>query len=471
MRFVSTLLILGLWLCASTAHSNATKEHILEFVPEKYRELYSRVLADPQNPQVLFDTARELDTSGAPVLALRLYHRLLLQRRLAGQLQALRIRVAEIEYEEGNAAGALAQLELLETETTDPKLLGAAKALRERFGVIGSQHDITGRVAIGVQTHSNANRAPDGALDFVVPSEFGTAVPTQVDTPNADTSTYLDLLVKHRFRSSELGPMALESDLRIFGENYTEEDDFDRFYGEARLGLRRNIALDAPAQSSAKAYLWGRLNAFDGEIYSVTPGLGLELRYWLRSDFVLTMNQKAGWRFHGPAADVDQPISPISPSSTLEFSEVPSIDGRDRNGVLTESSLGLLWLPEEDVRVFVKPSFTFVDAKDEATSRFEFEISGGVGLRIADLSLVEEQPGRLIFSGSYGHHRYRDIDPAINPVVKRHDNHFALNAELQLPLFGDIYGSGGVRWSKSTSVLSGFDSNNTSGFLEIGWNF
>ena len=468
MRIVSALLFMMLCYCGSTAHSNSARERVLEFVPEEYREIYARVLAEPRNPQVLFDTARELDTRGATVLALRLYHRLLLQRGLARRLQPLRLRVAEIEFAQDNAAGALAQLELLEAETADPKLLGAADALRERFGHIGAQHVITGSVAIGVQSHSNANRASDGTLDFEIPRGFGTVEPTPITTPNADTSTYLDLLIKHRFRSGELGPMAIESDLRFFGENYAEEDDFDRFYGEARLGLRRDLTSQTPGRTSTKAYAWGKLHAFDGEVYSLTPGLGVELRHLLDTDLELSVTQEAGWRFHGSAAEVGQPVSP---DPALEFFELPSVDGSDRDGILTETSVGLYWAWHPDVQVFLRPGFSFVDAKDDAASRYELEVSVGITLRIPELSWVETQPGRLFFAGSYGHHRYLEIDPAINPFVKRHDNHFALSAELQLPLFGDVYGSGGLRWTKSNSVLSGFDYKNTSGFLGIGWRF
>ncbi|MEM6623623.1 MAG: tetratricopeptide repeat protein [Pseudomonadota bacterium] len=448
------------------------------YPPASEADAYRAMLADPSNPDLTASAAQQLEKRGSYPDAIRLYHRLL---QMVGNDPNIRLRIALLEYRLGNFPAALTQVQLAELADLPPDSATVADRLRTELQKRQSRHQFDGQIRTGWRYRSNANYAPDD-FPLVLGSEFETS-PIRIENsvPTFDNSLFSELQLAHIYDPQVQEGTTIETYLAVGGEKQIRLDQFDRIALSIASGPRFQMDPSRPGWASVRpAFTLDVLN-FQGEFYSVTPGLLLEFDHRPASRISLNASLAAQWRFHGSAADVRFVGNTLPPDAVVTL---PVREGEDRNGLSLFGTAGVEWSPTLMTLLSGTVFAEYHDSADDAVSRAVtgVEMSGTLFFDI-DGKLPAAS---LAATGGYAFAAYRDADTQVTrnpgfvhpeiftrtrPNQKRLDHEFYLGLEGELPLTHDLFLTAGVLYETTFGTVPNYQFENFTFGLSVGWEF
>jgi hypothetical protein len=378
-------------------------------------------------------------------------------------------------------AGALASLEALERTGSSQEVARSAEALREQVEKARSRHQVYGVVSTGWRFQTNANAAPDDAPLFL-----GADAPVlAASTPESDHSAFVDAALLYRFDPQRQDGRTIDTTLWFDGEKFLEVDEFDRAFARITAGPRFQVDPSRPDWTAWRPYLVGEILSFGGELYSVTPGAGLEISHKPRHDLVVSGEVEAAWRLHGSAAKVSffDPVTPgdIDPGQTTRL---PLRSPDDRDGLTVRTSFGAEWTPRPELLLAATPFLALRDARDDAVSAVDVGIQGSATLLVKSVRLAA--PLQLSLVAQYRHAFYRDADRQVTdrpdddvsglprfpePFLKRRDEAVRVDLLAELPVTDSVSAFGGVGYVYTDSNIPNYSFDSFSTQLGLSWNF
>lgn len=410
-----------------------------------YKTAFEETLKKPDDPMVLLKYAELAVKVGNYEGAISALERLLFidgdQPRVKLELGVLYYRLGSYEAARGYLEGARAS-----GRTTDEIKARAATFLSE-IDAKTQKSRFYGDLLYGVQYSTNAISGPSGTVQ-----SFGTAtVPSPSISSKPDFNFLASAQVHHRYDLGRQDSGQMESDFTFYGTRQIQVSEANVVLVDFFTGPRTQPFDGALNAMSIKPFVTGRYVAVHDFTTYWAWGTGVEATTPIGSDV------DAAFTLLGRRREfVNNPDAPTNTNSS---------------GNEGTADLALHFRLSNDVSISLSPTYTRFIAQVASESFAQYGAGVTFAARFDNPLNFNAHRWVATLTGTYAHADYDQIDPTVDPNVRRRQDDYGVALSAAIPLDDRFTVVAQAAYNKRAATISNFTYDAFTTLAGISWRF
>lgn len=412
---------------------------------QAYQTRFDAMLADPANPELSFQFAKEAIRGGDLKGAIAAFERIL---KINPGLNNIRLELGVLYLRVGaNELAAKYINDALQAPDIPVPVKNRAKSLYKLAQDAASPHALSFRIGLGAHYDENATAAPDsrevlvGGLPALLDEE---------DTGEHDSSYSLSASLQHAYTFSDQSGSLFETNLSYYSRRYDESSEIDLDYLSLQLGPRFYLGPVLSPSWSVNPFLAATVLELDGEEYQESYDAGLNIQHYFGTSWMAGITAR------------------YSDHTYKDSEQRANASERSGDGYSADIKLMKTFVPS--VQGYITVGMSERNAEEDYEARQE--VASTIGIQksyLAPFGLQQRWKTGLAFS--YTDISYDAPDPAVDPDEKREDERAQVRWTNSFVFTRSFYTTFDVFHTDNTSSLPNYEYDNTGANLTFWFAF